>query len=100
MTAYEVFAAVANYYNYEPEIVIQEINELIGNIEINPRKFFYDLSKEVEDFGLENEKCPLCGNDLITATHAEYRGEYCGSDCYEEMVVLECEDSYCNFTHK
>ena len=70
------------------------------NIEINPRKFFYDLSKEVEDFGLENEKCPLCGNDLITATHAEYRGEYCGSDCYEEMVVLECEDSYCNFTHK
>ena len=100
MTAYEVFVAVANYYNNEPEIVIQEINELIGNIEINPRKFFYDLSKEVEDFGLENEKCPLCGNDLITATHAEYRGEYCGSDCYEEMVVLECEDSYCNFTHK
>ena len=100
MTAYEVFVAVANYYNYEHEIVIQEINELIGNIEINPRKFFYDLSKEVEDFGLENEKCPLCGNDLITATHAEYRGEYCGSDCYEEMVVLECEDSYCNFTHK
>ena len=26
MTAYEVFVAVANYYNYEPEIVIQEIN--------------------------------------------------------------------------
>ena len=32
MTAYEVFVAVANYYNYEPEIVIQEINELIGII--------------------------------------------------------------------
>ena len=100
MTAYEVFVAVANYYNYEPEIVIQEINELIGNIELNPKKFLYDLSKEVEDFGLENEKCPLCGSNLITTTHAEYREEYCGSDCYEEMVALECEDSYCNFTHK
>ena len=55
---------------------------------------------EVQYFGLENEKCPLCGSNLITTTHAEYRGEYCGSDCYEEMVVLECEDSHCNFTHK
>lgn len=80
MTPLELFEIIAEYYNYDEEMIILKTNELLALINEEPRDFIYRLAREVEYFASDHVKCPCCGKDLVPAI-----------DCWE------CSNDDCNY---
>lgn len=91
MTPYELIELLKNDAN-TPSEVIQIVNDLIGEIDSDPRRYLLRLSEEIEDYSRIHELCPLCGSELITIEHTEDRGEYQGFNCEEVIYSKECSE--------
>lgn len=84
-----------NYGNVEN--TIQDINELIEDIDNDPKKFIYDLSNELEEFAEKVMRCPLCGNRVIELDSSYQSSEYFGQPVQERMLTYGCECSNCSY---
>ena len=65
---------------------IDDINYLYSQIKLTP----YALVKEMEEFALENDRCPDCGHELEFYTYTEDRGECQGIPVKEVMHERYC----------
>ena len=63
-----------------------DIDNLYLQVKLTP----YALIKEMEEFALENEKCPNCGHELNFYNYVEDRGECQGIPVKEIM-----HEGYC-----
>ena len=82
--------------NGDIQETIQEVNELINDIHINPIKFVNDLTEELEKYARDdNNRCEICGWTLQEDTQGEEH-EYMGSPC-SETPEYHCINPDCNF---
>ena len=72
--------------NEDMEQTIDDINYLYSQIKLTP----YALVKEMEEFALDNERCPNCGHELSYYTYVEDRGECQGIPVKEVMHECYC----------
>ena len=72
--------------NEDMEQTIDDINYLYSQIKLTP----YALVKEMEEFALENDRCPDCGHELEFYTYTEDRGECQGIPVKEIMHERYC----------
>ena len=63
-----------------------DIDNLYLQVKLTP----YALIKEMEEFALENEKCPNCGHELNFYNYVEDRGECQGITVKEIMHECYC----------
>lgn len=98
ITPYELLELVRQTNN--PSETIQILNDLICEIENNPRKYIDKLSEEIEELAKNFKICPLCGDTLISKEHKEGRGEYFGFDSVETMYSYECFNPECSYTEE
>lgn len=90
VSPFELILAIKSYCEDDLKETVEETNDLIGQILNNPRKFAYNLSKELEEFCDIQDICTNCGNELETITYEEDRGEYLGSPCSETITYKKC----------
>lgn len=87
-----------NRDNHYARETIEDINELIEDIDTDPKKFTYELAQEIENFSQKLNLCPLCGSELIEIDKwDESRGEHCGREVSEIMYKYGCESSNCSY---
>ena len=95
MTTYDLIMAI---YKNDEETTIQEtiedVNNLIWQIDKDPKAFTEKLSKEIEEFASMYNKCPLCGEDLQPDVWYEDR-PYGDGYTKEKMVEYRCKNSEC-----
>ena len=98
MIAYELFKVLKNQFGSREAIL--KTNDLIMEIDYNPKKYINDLTEECEEEGLEQNICPLCGEDLNMKAYDEERGEYQGSPCNETEYVVNCSNPECSYVER
>ena len=98
MSPYELLENINEIYNDEETIIV--LNELIREIENDPKKYINKLFEELEDFSSSKHLCPLCSGRLITKSYEESRGEYQGLNCSETMYERECSNPECSYTER
>ena len=79
------------------ENTIQDINELIADIDNNPKKFIYNLSNELEEFSEKLMRCPLCGGKIIELDVDYEASEYFGQPVQETISTYGCESVNCGY---
>ncbi|WP_346938255.1 hypothetical protein [uncultured Clostridium sp.] len=84
MTIRELIEMIENdYCNGDIQETIEVVNELIGDIHINPNEFISDFIQEKEKYARdENNRCEVCGLPLQEDFQGEEH-EYMGSSCSE-----------------
>ena len=70
---------------------IDDINYLYSQIKLTP----YALVKEMEEFALDNERCPNCGHELSYYNYTEDKGECQGIPVKE--IMHECYCPKCDY---
>ncbi len=73
---------------------IEDINNLIWEIEKDPKSFTEALSKEITEFASRYNRCPLCGEELSPTVWYEDR-PYGDTYAKEKMVEYTCKNSEC-----
>ena len=96
MTPYELIELIIEKYGTKDGIEV--VNEIIWDIENNPRHYILKLTETIESIAEENEICPLCASDIIVAEHSESRGEYQGFESEEIIYQRMCSNSSCPYT--
>ena len=86
-----------NRTNHNVEDTIQDINELIEDIDNNPKKFVYDLSNELEEWCDQLGRCPLCGSKVIELDSGYQSSEYFGQLVQERIPIYGCEATNCGY---
>lgn len=86
-----------NRNNHDVEDTIQDINDLIEDIDTDPKKFTYELSIELEEFCEKLNRCPLCGSNLVKLKSDYESSEYFGQPVQEEQSRYGCESSSCGY---
>ena len=96
MTAYELLEILKDHYK-DDKTLIEEANDLLEQIH-SDNKFVYKLEDELEEYTTAKGMCPLCGNKLVVLdTEDEDRGEYMGTNAYEKVDIVGCENTWCSY---
>ena len=94
MTTYDLIIAISENDDYTIQDTIESINDLIWQIEKDPKAFIEKLSKELEEFASKYNRCPLCGEELQPNVWYEDR-PYGDTYAKEKMVEYTCKNSEC-----
>ena len=94
MTTYDLIMAISENDDYTIQGTIESINDLIWQIDKDPKVFIEKLSKELEEFASIYNKCPLCGEELQPNVWYEDR-PYGDTYAKEKMVEYTCKNSEC-----
>lgn len=94
ISKYEIIQ-MFNRNNHYTRETIQDINELIEDIDTNPKKFTYELSEEIEQFAEKLKLCPLCGANIVQIGRDEQFSEYSGQPVSEQINKYGCDE--CNY---
>lgn len=93
----EILQMINRQFGITQQQVIEEVNELIKTIDDDPKKFTYELSKELEQYCERIGLCPLCGSKVIRLGLDFEPSEYFGQPVNEEIVRYGCESSNCGY---
>ena len=94
MTTYDLIIAISENDDYTIQDTIESINDLIWQIDKDPKAFIEKLSKELEEFASKYNRCPLCGEELSPTVWYEDR-PYGDTYTQEKMVEYRCKNSEC-----
>ena len=94
MTTYDLIIAISENDDYTIQDTIESINDLIWQIEKDPKVFIEKLSKELEEFASKYNRCPLCGEELSPTVWYEDR-PYGDGYTQEKMVEYRCKNPEC-----
>ena len=94
MTTYDLIMAISENDDYTIQDTIESINDLIWQIDKDPKAFIEKLSKELEEFASIYNKCRLCGEDLQPDVWYEDR-PYGDGYTQEKMVEYRCKNPEC-----
>lgn len=76
--------------------VIEDINDMIYEIEKDPKEYIRKLSEEIEEFANSYDLCPLCGSELIGEISFE-KSECLGKTVYEKVKTNICSNCECSY---
>lgn len=94
MTTYDLIMAISENDDYTIQDTIESINDLIWQIDKDPKAFVEKLSKELEEFASKYNRCPLCGDELQPDIWYEDR-PYGDGYTQEKMVEYRCKNPEC-----
>lgn len=94
MTTYDLIMAISENDDYTIQDTIESINDLIWQIDKDPKAFTEKLSKELEEFASMYNRCPLCGDELQPDIWYEDR-PYGDTYAKEKMVEYGCKNPEC-----
>lgn len=94
MTTYDLIMAISENDDYTIQDTIESINDLIWQIDKDPKVFIEKLSKELEEFASKYNRCPLCGEELKPNVWYEDR-PYGDGYTQEKMVEYRCKNPEC-----
>lgn len=83
--------------NHYASDTIQDVNEIIADIDNNPKKFTYELSKEIEEFAEKLQLCPLCGEPIVQIGVDYEPSEYFGQPVQEKSIRYGCDSASCGY---
>jgi len=99
MLGTEIMEMLLKYCDGNVQDAIVLANNLVEDIEINQQKLINSIAIATEELGIQENKCPLCGSDVILIdTYEEDRGECLGQPCTEKIYIYGCESDTCNYT--
>jgi len=93
---YELIQMI-NRNNHYASDTIQDVNDLIADIDNDPKKFTYELAQEIEEWSLNLNLCPLCGGRIIKLGKSYEPSEYFGRPVQEKIIRYGCEVSNCSY---
>lgn len=96
ITPYELLEEIRTTNN--PKRTIQLLNELLAELERDPKRYILKLSEEIEEFANAFERCPLCGHKITVTEYKEDRGECRGFNSQETMYRRECSSPECSYS--
>lgn len=96
MSKYNIMEAIKVYFHGDMKAVIESANEMVAEIESDPKQFMNLFSNAIEGMAEQEDVCPVCGSPLIEleSTHEE-RGEYVGCPVTENVAIRGCDS--CNY---
>lgn len=94
MTTYDLIMAISENDDYTIQDTIESINDLIWQIDKDPKSFIEALSKEITEFASRYNRCPLCGEELSPTVWYEDR-PYGDTYAKEKMVEYTCKNPEC-----
>ena len=97
MSADELLQVILEYCNTNTKLTIESMNELIAQITDNPKQLAYDLSERLEEWALERESCPLCGEDIVQLRRDTQSSEYFGQPVEEIENIYGCDNPSCGY---
>lgn len=97
MSADEIIQMILESCSENIRETIEMANELIAQITDNPKQLAYDLSERLEEYSLENNKCPLCGEDIVQIYIENQSSEYFGQPTEERMSTYGCDNPSCGY---
>ena len=97
MSADEILQMVWELCSTNTKLTIESMNELITQITDNPKQLAYDLSERLEEWSLERDSCPLCGEDIVEISIDNQSSEYFGQPVQEKIPTYGCESSTCGY---
>lgn len=86
-----------NRNNHYASETIQDINELIEDIDNDPKKFTYELTKEIEEFADKVNLCPLDGGEIVQIGKDYQSSEYFGRLVNEQITRYGCDNPNCGY---
>lgn len=94
---YDLIQLINSQFAYTQKDTIEEINELISDIDKDPKKFTYELSEELSDWCKTKNKCPLCGEEIVQIGVDYESSEYFGYPTNEKIVRYACDSPSCSY---
>jgi hypothetical protein len=94
---YEIIQMINRQFSHSPRETIEEVNELIEDINNDPKAFTYELAQEIEEFSEKLNLCPLCGCDIIQIGKDYESSEYLGQTVKETIIRYSCDSSSCGY---
>jgi uncharacterized protein with PIN domain len=71
------------------------INELIREIDKDPKKFTKELYNNLKTLAKNTNRCPKCGRELVAVEKYNENREYQGTPCTETIYKYGCE--FCDY---
>jgi len=97
MSPDEILQAVWEYCGTNTKETIESMNDLIVKITDNPKHLAYDLSERLEEWSLDRDSCPLCGDDIVLINRDYQSSEYFGQSVNEQLNTYGCKSSSCGY---
>jgi len=86
-----------NRNNHYARETIQDVNELIEDIDNDPKAFTYELAEEIESFSRKLNLCPLCGERIVQIGKDYQHSEYFGQPVNEQINRYGCDNPSCGY---
>lgn len=91
-----IVVVTCEYCDNNRDEIEDVLNEFIKEFNEDKFKYISNIKIIYDDLCIEENICPICGNNLKTYSELESRGEYFGYQCSEKVNEVRCET--CGFT--
>lgn len=92
----DLYELILNQNNGDIEETILDCNQIISMVDNNSQRFVFDLNNIISEEAKENNRCEICGRELVQDTYLGDAGEYMGEEVKESFTSSHCINPDCD----